>query len=303
MSSQRDIAHSIYRRLLNRARKNNEDFNYTLNRYGVERFLYRLSISPYAKQFVLKGASLLFVWKGRNYRVTRDIDLLGYKTADIKNIFKDISSIVCQQDDSIHFMPESVKAENIRDNTDYGGLNVSIDAILLNAKIALRIDIGFGDVIKPEPEIISYPVLLDMPRPQLRAYNRETFIAEKFEAMVHLGIANSRLKDFYDIWLLSRFFDFSAAKLTASIENTFKRRRTEIPKGKPFIFTSEFYNDLQKQTQWKTFIRKTRAENAPAEFSAVIKEIDDFFMPLLRILNNPSQAKIVWIKGKGWRES
>lgn len=201
----KNLAHSIFQRLLNRAKSNKEDFNLLLSRYGMERFLYRLSVSPHNDRFILKGASLFLVWKGQNYRVTRDADLLGLGISDIKqlaDLFREVCHVEFQGDGMI-YMPESLNAEEIREDQEYDGVRITLIGMLNQARIPLQIDIGFGDAITPAPEQIEYPTLFDAPPPLLKAYPRYTLVAEKVEAMIKLGLANSRMKDFYDIWLLS----------------------------------------------------------------------------------------------------
>jgi predicted nucleotidyltransferase component of viral defense system len=186
----------VFQRLLNQAKSRGEDFNFVLLRYGTERLLYRLSVSPYAGEFILKGASLFLVWKGQTYRVTKDTDLLGFGSADpdrISAVFKNICRIPCEED-GMMFMPDTVGAIPIREEQEYDGIRVTLTGMLHRARISLQVDIGFGDVVTPAPERIEFPTLLDAPAPRLRAYSRYTMVAEKLEAMVRLGMANSRMK-------------------------------------------------------------------------------------------------------------
>jgi len=213
--NKKNLAHSIFQRLLNRAKNNKEDFNLLLSRYGMERFLYRLSVSPHNDRFILKGASLFLVWKGQNYRVTRDADLLGFGNSDVEqlaDLFRDICRVEFQGDGML-YLPESLSAEEIREDQAYDGVRITLVGMLNQARIPLQVDIGFGDVITPAPEQVEYPALFDAPPPILNAYPRYTLVAEKLEAMVKLGLANSRMKDFYDIWLLSRLFSFEGDEL------------------------------------------------------------------------------------------
>ena len=231
-----DIAASILQRLLNQARANKEDFNHVLNRYGMERFLYRLSISLYSEEFILKGASLFLVWQEQSYRVTKDADFLSFGDPNLdrlSEIFREICQIECHVKDGIIFPPESVKAQTIREEQAYDGVRISLVGSLNKARVPLQVDVGFGDIVTPAPEIIDYPSLLDFPKPKLRAYSKYSVIAEKVEAMVKLGIANSRMKDFYDVWLLSKLHEFDYLTLKQALENTFQRRETNIPKIVP----------------------------------------------------------------------
>jgi predicted nucleotidyltransferase component of viral defense system len=202
-----NTGHSVFQRLLNHARAQGEDFNLLLFRYGVERLLYRLSISPYAEKFILKGASLFLVWKGQNYRVTKDADLLGLGPADADHligVFRELCRTASVDVDGIEFVPDTVRAIPIREEQHYDGIRVTLEGLLHQARIPLQIDIGFGDAITPAPEKVTFPTLLNAPAPKLLAYPRYTMVAEKLEAMVRLGIANSRMKDFYDVVALEQ---------------------------------------------------------------------------------------------------
>ena len=204
---------AIFRRTL--AREQKEDFSIVLTRYGLERLLYRLSQSAHRDRFVLKGAMLFQLWSGHPHRPTRDLDLLGHGSPDperFEGIFRDI----CRQnveDDGLEFQSDSVRAESMKEDEEYQGLRLKLVSRLGNARIPIQIDIGFGDAVTPEPDEVIYPTLLDGPAPTLKAYPRETVVAEKFQAMVMLGIANSRMKDFYDLWILMRQFEFSGPAL------------------------------------------------------------------------------------------
>ena len=211
-----NIGHSVYQRLLNYAKEHREDFSLLLSRYGVERLLYRLSISPHVDKFILKGASLFLVWTGQNYRVTKDANLLCSGPADVEHVtavFRELCQIVTDDADGIVFVADTVRAVPIREEQEYGGIRVTLLGMLHNARIPLQIDIGFGDAITPAPERINFPTLLNAPAPELLAYPRYTMVSEKLEAMVRLGIANSRMKDFYDVWLLSKLFAFEGRTL------------------------------------------------------------------------------------------
>jgi predicted nucleotidyltransferase component of viral defense system len=203
--------HSVYERLLAHARTRKLVFNVVLQRYAMERLLHRVGISPYADEFVLKGASLFLVWKGESFRVTRDADFLCctvYTKAGLEKIFREICAIPADEKDGITFQSSSVKAQLIREEQAYGGVRVTLDAGLHHARVPLQVDIGFGDAVVPSPERVAFPIILKNPVPRLRAYTRYSMAAEKCNAMVERGLANSRLKDFYDLWLLSNLFTF-----------------------------------------------------------------------------------------------
>jgi hypothetical protein len=300
--NKKNVAHSIFQRLLNRAKTNREDFNLLLSRYSMERFLYRLSVSPHNEQFILKGASLFLVWKGQNYRVTRDVDFLGFGNADtekLANLFRDICRVEFQGDGMI-YVPESLSAEDIREDREYGGVRITLDGMLNQARIPLQVDIGFGDAITPAPEQIEYPTLFDAPPPLLKAYPRYTLVAEKVEVMVRLGLANSRMKDFYDLWLVSRLFSLEGNVLRNALENTFDRRRTTFPASTPFAFTPAFYADPQKTVQWTAFVKKSKPDIPVGDLSAVIADMAVFLLPVIESLQSNAPFDNEWMPARGW---
>ncbi len=299
----RNIGHSVFQRLLNHARTRGEDFNLLLLRYGIERLLYRLSISPHADKYILKGASLFLVWKGQNYRVTKDADLLSSDPLDaehITGVFRELCHATIEDNDGIEFMPDTVHAVPIREEQAYDGIRVTLVAMLYQAKISLQVDIGFGDAITPEPEWIEFPTLLGTPPPQLLAYPRYTMVAEKFEAMVRLGMANSRMKDFYDVWLMSRLFEFDGRTLCDAIRSTFRRRSTLLPNGLPMAFTDEFCKDTQKQTQWRAFVRKSKPEDVYGDFDDVIGDVAAFLTPVIEAARGDDHFELSWTEGGPW---
>lgn len=298
-----NMAHSVFQRLLNRAKDDKVDFNLLLSRYGMERFIYRLAVSPYSGRFILKGASLFLVWKGQNYRVTRDADFLGFgdpSPEKLKILFQAICLQECSQDDGMVYPPDSIKAEAIREDQEYDGVRVTLIGKLGTARIPLQIDIGFGDAVTPEPEEIDYPVLLDAPAPRLQAYPRYTLISEKLEAMVRHGMANSRMKDFFDIWLIAQLFEFEGGILETAISNTFDRRGTPLPQNIPVAFTSDFHEDEQKQQQWNAFVRKSRPDVEVRGLSSVVSEISTFIMPVLEALHMGGGFDKKWSPSEGW---
>lgn len=300
-----NVAHSVFQRLLNQAKTDQVDFNLLLSRYGMERLIYRLSISTHSDGFILKGASLFLAWKGQNYRVTRDADFLGFGNpapAHLKKIFQTICQQECPQEDGVMFFPESVTAEAIREEQAYDGVRITLTGKLGNARIPLQIDIGFGDAITPKAEDIEYPTLLDHPAPHLKAYPRYTLIAEKLEAMVRLGIANSRMKDFFDIWLLTQLFAFDGYILSTAIENTFARRKSPIPTEPPLAFRPAFYEDAQKQQQWKGFIRKSKPSVEVGDLPLVVSAISDFIMPTIDAIHTANGFNKTWSPQNGWTE-
>ena len=255
----KNIHASILQRLKNYSDKKQEDYGLTLSRYAIERLLYRLSRSEHADQFVLKGAQLFSLWLDSPHRPTRDVDLLRYGTVDVDElvrIFQDICRIRINVQDGIEFLSEAVRGEAIRDQAEYDGIRIKLEYRIGSTGQFMQIDVGFGDAITPPASKIEFPSILDMPSATLKSYSRETMIAEKVEAMVSLGIANSRMKDFFDVYLLSQDFEFDGEILRAAIESTFARRKTTIPKETALAFTKEFSNDPTKQKQWVVFSKR-----------------------------------------------
>jgi hypothetical protein len=236
------------------------DPNLILSRYAVERFLYRLSRSPHADQFVLKGALLLLVWLGETIRPTRDADLLGIGDMSdeaLLGIFQGICSTEAEPD-GMTYLPASIRIVPIRPEDAYGGKRLTLRAKLGNARLGVQVDVGIGDAVVPDPVWLDYPSLLGMPGARLRAYRPETAIAEKLHAMVVLGSRNSRMKDFFDIDMLARHESFEGRDLVDAVRSTFERRDTPIPVTAPFALTSEFYDATDKKVQWQGFARKNR---------------------------------------------
>lgn len=225
----KNISASVREKLRNIARQRNADFGLVLVKYGLERILFRLSRSAYHDVFVLKGALLFELWTRQQYRPTRDADFLarGENSPErFFRIFRELCSVETEPD-GLRFDPDTVTAERIAEDADYEGVRVSFTAYLERAKIPIQIDIGFGDAVTPPPVENNYPTLLGSTAPRLLTYPRKTVVAEKLEAMVKLGIANSRMKDFYDMEVLSRTFSFGGKSLREAIHNTFERRGTE----------------------------------------------------------------------------
>jgi predicted nucleotidyltransferase component of viral defense system len=266
-------AASIRARLLNEARREGVDFNLLLTRYALERWLYRLSASEEKSAFVLKGALLFSLWFDVAHRPTRDADFLGYGPADMDLLRAKVQSI-CDVpcDDGMRFDADSVQVETIREEALYDGLRATLLGHLGTARIKLQLDVGYGDAVTPAAEVRTYPTVLpDVPAPQLRVYPQETVIAEKLEAMTALGIRNSRMKDYFDLWVLLRRKQYDMAVLAQAIRATFERRGTALPPGLPVGLTAEFAEDAGKLTQWRAFLGKNRLE-AP-ELAALVADL------------------------------
>ena len=252
----RNIGASVRQRLLNLAHVRGQPMELLLTRYALERLLHRLSLSPHRERFVLKGAMLLATWFDEPHRATRDVDLLGFgDPADevLLSTFREVMAI--DVDDGVSFDLKGLRIEAIREEVEYGGSPLRTTATLAGARIAITVDIGFGDAVEPGVEDIDLPVLLDMPSPHLQAYPPETVIAEKFHAMVVLGRANSRMKDYYDVWMLTSAFEIDPERLRRAIVATFARRSTVIPAEVPDGLSEAFAADAAKQRQWDAFAR------------------------------------------------
>ncbi|MDO8432073.1 MAG: nucleotidyl transferase AbiEii/AbiGii toxin family protein [Candidatus Binatus sp.] len=275
----RDIGASVRSRLLKLARDRGQPFDLVITRYALERLLHRLSQSPHRDRFALKGAMLITTWFADPHRPTRDLDLLGFGDSSeesILDVFREVCGMLA--DDGITFEVDNLRIERIREELEYGGLRLRTIANLSRARINVVIDVGFGDAVEPGLEEIEFPVLLDSAAPRLRAYPRETVIAEKFQAMVYLGRANSRMKDFYDVWVLSKAYEFDEARLAKAIAATFERRRTAIPNEVPDALTPEFARDASKRRQWESFVRELAAGSGSLE--TVVSDLAAFLMPM-----------------------
>lgn len=277
-----DLPASVLARLRNIARERGEDPQLVLVRFVNERLLYRLSISQSSADFVLKGATMFLVWAGRSHRVTRDLDLLGHgppEEARLVEVFRAVCAVRCD-DDAVEFDPGTVRASAIREGAAYAGIRVRLRARLGRADVPVQIDIGFGDVVTPEPEMVEVPPLLDLPVARLRAYPRVTVIAEKVHAMVVLGRDNSRMKDFHDVWLLLRE-PIDDEILGRALLATFDRRRTTLPTVVPDALTAAFAEDPVKQAQWRTFLDRARVEQRPS-LDEVVTDLHRRLWTLLR---------------------
>lgn len=274
-------ADSVKARLKNLAIKEGKQFDYYLMLYFIERLLYRLSISNYSDVFILKGGLFLYTILDENARATKDVDMLAKEISNqldsIKAIFLEISSI--DVDDGVKFINDSIEVERIKEDADYEGVRVKLLAKLDNTKKILQLDIGFGDVIVPEAKEIEYPSLLKMEKTKVKAYSVESVIAEKFEAMVYLGDFNSRMKDFYDIYSLSKKFDFDGPVLQQAIVATFKKRGVSLNQ-KPHIFTTAFINSVDKKRQWESFKKRIKYQSE-VDFETVMKSIVSFLEPVI----------------------
>jgi predicted nucleotidyltransferase component of viral defense system len=298
----KDVSRSVHQRLLNLAKQTDRRFNDLVQYYADERWLYRLSQSRYNDRFVLKGALMLLVWDTPVMRPTRDIDLLGRISNNPESV-RSVIAEICEvpvEDDGIHFDAKSVMTERIAEDADYEGVRAKFPARLGNTRIAMQIDIGFSDVITPASLEISYPTMLDQPPASIHAYNRETVVAEKLEAMVKLGELNSRMKDFFDIWLLAGRFEFDDSVLSEAVRRTFEKRNTSL-EPEPICFTVAFATDASKQAQWKAFVRRSRLAEALKEFSRFMERVRAFLSPLISALALSRDFDMRWPAGGPWQ--
>jgi hypothetical protein len=296
----RNIPASIRQRLLDRSRRDSRPFNEMLQYFAMERFLFRLSRSPHVSRFILKGAMVLNVWGLDETRSTMDIDLLG-KIDNIEVVIQDtIRNILAipSPEDGIVFFPDTISTSRINEDADYHGIRVVFRAELDSARINMKLDIGFGDIVYPQPERLPFPTILPLPAPELLCYSRESAIAEKFQAMVKLGSLNSRMKDFFDIWSLSRQFDFDARTLGKAISLTFEKRTTNLS-GLP-LFSQGFA--LDKQAQWKAFRSRMKLDHAPESFIEVISQLETFLGPFAENDRTSRKSAALWNTPGPWKE-
>jgi len=283
-----NIAASIRQRLKNISKDESRPFNELLQYYAMERFLYRLSQSQHAERFILKGALMLRAWQSPELRPTMDIDMLGKTSNEIDSIVEQVKDIISveAEPDGLIFDIDSIKAERIKEDADYEGVRVRFIGTLDNARVHMQIDVGFDDIVHPEPIETEFPTILKSPIPRLLCYSRESVIAEKFEAMLKLGELNSRMKDFYDIWLLSRQFDFNGKELAEAIRLTLEHRGTEIPEDIT-AFTKEFVD--AKQVQWKAFYKRLAQEHVPDDFAVIVAGVEAFLEPIINGAKVPNK--------------
>jgi len=295
-----NVTASVRQRLLTLSRNEKRDFQEVLTRFALERLLYRLGKTDYRDQFVLKGALLFVVWSSEIHRYTKDMDLLGQGEPS-RERWVAVFQAVCQaqvEDDGLLFEADSVAGRSIREENIYGGIRITLRALLGQARIPIQIDIGFGDAVVPEPEVADFPA------PRLRVYRRETSIAEKFLALVTLGQDNSRMKDYFDIWLLARDFSFDGDVLSAAIEATFIRRRMALPDAVPIGLTTAFAESPTKRNQWEAFVRQRVAtpETSPALTEAVAR-MADFLVSPLQALQSRQPFTAHWQPGGPWQKN
>lgn len=279
-----NLAASVRQKLLNEARRNKRDFNVVLVAFGLERLIYRLAISQYKTRFVLKGGVLVALWTKEHARFTRDIDFLSFGPSDeeaLLKIFREILAIDAK--DGLIFNTTTLNAARIRENQIYDGIRLNTNAKLGTARIPVKVDIGFGDAL-PAPEFeIEYPSMLDFPAPSIRAYSPATVMAEKFQAVIALGMVNSRMKDYYDLWALPQSQEVSADDLYQAVRMTFSRRETAIPAARPEGLSEAFAHNAAKQSQWDAYAESIQLDGV--SLADVVEVVWNTFEPICQMPN------------------
>lgn len=280
----KNLAASVHARLARRRAETGDDYNVLLVRFSFERLLYRLSISAHRNAFVLKGAMLFTLWLPKLHRVTRDLDLLGFgqpSRARLEQVFRDLCRAKAEAD-GVGFDPDSIAVEEIRPQNEHAGTRVRLKARIGQAEIPLQVDVAFGDILPVGFEEITFPVLLGMAAPRLRAYRRESVVAEKLEAIARFGMLNTRFKDYFDLHSLAQNFSFVGADVAKAIAATFEHRGTVIPNEMPVGLTQAFAADPEKVRGWAAFYRKTALGSATPSLEQVVRSVTDFVGPPLK---------------------
>lgn len=301
--SRKNMSASVRARLLNLSKSTGQDFQALVLRYTVERFLVRLAASAHRDRFVLKGAMLYVTWQLEDRRGTMDLDLLGTGSPDPPDLADVIGSICAieTEDDGLSFDRKPVVASAIREDAVYDGVRVVVQVHLGNMPVRFQIDVGFGDAVVPAPLLAEFPALLSERGPMVMAYPRETVIAEKLHAIVLLGMANSRMKDYFDLWVLSRTFYFEWGVLRASVESTFRRRQTPLPEGEPIGLSEEFASNESKRLQWAGFVKRQRGAIGPPDLHTALESLRRFLLPVISSDSTSASARETWEPGDGWR--
>lgn len=300
MGKKKNTAASVRAKLKNKAKEKGVEFQNLLVRFGNERLLYRLSRSAYEKSFLLKGAALFAVWMGEPHRPTQDMDLLAFGENDIptlENIFREICAL--EGEDNLEFSLDSIKGAEIRADKIYQGVRIKLFAFLDGARIPLQVDIGFGDAVTPAAETETIETILDLPKPKIKIYPKETVIAEKFEAIVKLGIGNSRMKDFWDVQFLIKEFSFDGELLQKAIRATFVRRQTAVPRAVPTALTEIFTGDSEVIVDWKAFIKRGKI-TSDTDLNSVIENLRNFFAPIIEAEAKNAEFRKNWTAQTGW---
>lgn len=312
----KNLPASVLQKLLNNAKQTKRPYTEILRYYAMERYLYRLAKSPYADKFILKGALMFTAWRAATSRPTKDIDVLGRMDNDVANLVR-IAKEICRQQiepDGVVFVENSITGNQIIEEAKYAGARIKISGTLGTARLSLQLDVGFGDIVHPAPRTITYPTLIGSPAPQLKGYSKESVIAEKYEIVVSKGRLNSRLKDYYDLWLLTQQFDFKGKVLAEAIHKTFAHRGTSLAaefdkafsddfRVGPMVILERFAEEEGKDAQWKAFLRTNRLEGVPGELKGTVKVITAFLKPVTTaiVIKKPFDKK--WKAPGPWKRS
>jgi hypothetical protein len=298
----KDLGASMQARLRNLAQQRGCDVQLLLTQFVLERLLHRLAASPHASLFLLKGAMLFAAWTKVPHRATRDLDLLGQGPPELGRlveIFRDIVAVTIEPD-GVSFDATTVQAARIREDQPYQGVRVTMAATMATARVGVQVDIGFGDAVHPGPVDLDYPSLLGLPTTRLRAYPRETVVAEKFQAMVSLGELNSRMKDFYDLFTLARQFEFDATALAGAIRATFARRTTDLPEREPIALRKDFAELKDKKVQWSAFARRGKLVDPDITLTTIVLSLHQFLWPIVCGLRGARPMPRAWPAGGAW---
>jgi len=297
-----NVAASVRARLLELSRRRGTEFQLVLSEFAIERLLYRLGRSTEADKFVLKGATLFRLWSDDSHRATWDVDLLSRRTISVAEMLAFVAAL-CQvpgEDDGIAFDPDSISGEIIAEDARYPGIRVQLEARLAEARIPLQLDVGIGDVVLPAPKVTDYPTLLDHAAPRILVYPQEAVVAEKLEAMVSLGVTNSRMKDFYDLRQIAASSSFDGLTLADSIRATFHHRGTPLPGTALLVLRPGFLSAPERQSQWRAFLRRGRLRG-PQDAAMLEADLRSFVLPLIDALSKTEAFQKSWAPGGPWR--
>ena len=290
---------SVRERLLTLARKDGVNLDSYLVRYAHERLLHRLGQSRHRDSFILKGAMLQTVWLDGLTRPTRDLDFLAFGDIEAEAVFREILSI--DADDGVAFDIDSISVRTIQEEKAYGGLRITINADIAGAAVRIKVDLGFGDAVYPDPTETEYPVLLDSPNPRIRAYPKEAVVAEKFQAITILGKKNTRMKDYFDLWIMSQHLEFDADPLSTSVSATFERRKTRLPDDVPVGLSEAFATDPAVAKLWVNFNTRNKLDTQPPGIRETTTVLSDFLMPMVRRVHNEEAVAMTWPPGGPWK--
>lgn len=295
-----NVSQSVRDRLLNRTRETGEEHQVVLTRFALERLLYRITQLPERDDFALKGAFAFLVWEGELGRQTRDLDLLGSGPPDEERL-GEILARACEvnvEDDGVRFDTDSLEVAPIREGAAYDGMRAELNAYIGSARLRLQVDVGFGDAVVPPPERKTFPGLLEFPEPEVKTYPPETVVAEKLHGMIRFGRANTRMKDFYDLWHISETLQLGGEDLTQALRSTFERRETSLPTEPPMALTEKFVEEPGKKRQWQAFAHQVGRSDL--KLRDVIDRLRNFLLPVLRAASEKTTPPGIWSPGGAW---